>query len=113
MSVNKIKFSQIRLIIYIISIVVIIFLLNGKISTHCYWNEKYGFFCPTCGLTRATINIFRFNFIEAAKYNFFYTCILAPFIIILVINDIYIIAKRAVMKGKELSFIEILLGENE
>lgn len=110
-NLKKIKFEYVRIALYIISIIAVIFVVNGTINTNCHWYEKYGFLCPTCGLTRATKYIFLLDFKNAIKYNFFYSSILFPFVTILVFNDIYVLVKRHFFKKKELSFIEILLGE--
>lgn len=111
MILKKIKFEYVRITLYILSIIAIIFLVNGAINTSCHWYEKYGFLCPTCGLTRATKYIFMLDFKSALRYNFFYSCILFPFVTILVFNDIYVLIRRYFFHKKELSFIEILLGE--
>lgn len=110
---KKIKiFSYIRLVIYTAAIIAAVMLINGKITTSCYWNDKYGILCPTCGMTRATINIFKFNFSEALKYHAVYTGIIFPIAFILVVNDIYMIFKRCLTKKMELSIIEKICGIN-
>ncbi len=110
---KKIKlFSYIRLAIYTAAIVAAVMLINGKITTSCYWNEKFGILCPTCGMTRATINILRFNLREAINYHVVYTCIIFPLLCILAINDIYIVIKRSIKKNFEISVIEKICGIN-
>ncbi len=110
---KKIKvFSYIRLAIYTAAIIAAVMLIKGKITTHCYWNDTFHILCPTCGITRATINILRFNFVEAIRYHAVYTCILFPLTLVLVVNDIFIIFKRAVTKNQKLSIIEKICGIN-
>ena len=105
-------FSYIRLAIYTAAIFAAVMLINGKITTSCYWNDKYGILCPTCGMTRATINILRLNFREALKYHAVYTGIIFPIAFILVVNDIHMIFKRCLTKKMELSIIEKICGIN-
>lgn len=112
-TMKKIKFEHIRLIIYIISIFLSILVMLEKIKLDCYWKEKFEILCPACGLTRATLNFMKLNFKEALHFNAFYTCILLPLVLFLVINDVYIIFKRYITKKKDISFIEIMLGVNK
>ena len=110
---NKTKvYSCIRIIVYIIAIALIVFIVNGKITTNCYWNDNYGFKCPTCGMTRATISLFKFNIKEAIGYNLFYTCILFPIAFALIVNDLWIITARFISKKDKLSIIEKMSGIN-
>ena len=111
---KKIKvFSYIRLAIYTAAIIAAVMLIQGKITTHCYWNDHFHILCPTCGITRATINILMLNFSEAIRYHAVYTCMLFPLTIILVINDMYTIFKRGITKNQKLSIIEKICGINE
>ena len=105
-------FSYIRLAIYTAAIIAAVMLINGKITTSCYWNNNFHILCPTCGITRATINILRFNFSAAIRYHAVYTCILFPLTFILVINDIFILFKRTITKKQKLSIIEKICGIN-
>ncbi len=105
-------FSYIRLAIYTAAIFAAVMLINGKITTSCYWNNNFHILCPTCGITRATINILRFNFSEAIRYHAVYTCILCPLTFILAINDIFILFKRTITKKQKLSIIEKICGIN-
>lgn len=107
---NKIKFEHVRIIIYIISIILVILVVSGKIKTSCFWYDNYKILCPSCGLTRATNNILKFNFSDAFKNNAFYTAILFPFLIILLLNDIYVLLKRYIFNKADISYVEILLG---
>lgn len=108
---RKIKFKHIRILIYTISLVLTLLTIIGKVNLPCYFKDKYGIVCPACGLTRATMSILQLNFQNAIQYNAFYTIVLFPFVLILVLNDIYIIVKRKITKKKEISFVEILMGD--
>lgn len=110
MSLKKEKFGIVRAIIYIISIVLILLVVIGKIKTSCYFKDNFGIICPACGLTRATISIINLNFYEAMQYNLFYTVVLIPLVLFLVINDVYILIKRFIFKKKGISFVEIIFG---
>ena len=110
---KKIKFMHIRLIIYVSTIALLFFVYFGKIKTECYFNKVYGLLCPACGLTRATINIIKLNFGEAIKYNKFFSCVLVPFVFILIVDDIYVILRRLIFKKKSISLVEILTGESK
>ena len=107
---KKIKFDLVRLAIYIISTILVIYVVTKNVKIPCYWNENYGMLCPSCGLTRATKNILQFKFNEAAKNNVFYTAIIVPFLFVLLINDWYIIFKRYILKKKDFSYVEMILG---
>ncbi len=109
----KIKFIHIRMIIYIISVVLVVIIVKQKLQIPCYFLENYGIICPACGLTRATISIVNLDFESAVKYNKYYTLILVPLLIILVLNDIYIFIKRELLKKRGISFIEIIFGDSK
>lgn len=108
---KKIKFEYIRIIIYIISLILTLLVFLGKINITCYYKEHFEILCPACGLTRATANILQLKFRDAYELNAFYTCVLIPFVSILVINDIYVICKRHITGIKDISLVEIMLGE--
>ena len=111
MKLNNKKFENVRLVLYIVSIIIAIIALITNYQSSCYWRDRYGILCPACGLTRATISFMKLNFKAAFEYNAFYTCILLPFILFLVINDLYTILKRKTTRNKDISFVEIILGE--
>lgn len=106
-------FSYIRLAIYTAAIIAAVMLIKGKITTSCYWNNRYGILCPTCGMTRATINILKFNFKEAIRYHAVYTCVIFPLAFIWVVNDIYVIIRRWLQMNEKLSIIEKICGINK
>lgn len=111
MKINKIKFEYVRLLLYVVMIILVAGVAMGKVTTSCYFKDHYNFWCPACGLTRATIDILKLNFAEAFKYNAFYTVVLVPFSFIIISNDIYVIIKRLITRKKELSIAEIVLGD--
>ena len=108
---KRIKFEDVRLILYVCSIIITVPIVIGKIQLPCFFYENFGLLCPACGLTRATISILHLNIIEAIKYNAYYTLVLIPFILFLVINDIYVVIQRKLNSKKVLpSFVEMILG---
>lgn len=110
---KNIRFYHIRVIIYCISILIIALVYTGRISISCYFYNNFHILCPACGLTRATINFCRLNFFEAYKYNGFYTCVILPLALLLIINDIYIAIKRLLFNKKGISFVDIIFGKRE
>ncbi len=110
---KKIKFMHVRLVVYICTIIILFFVYIGKIELKCYFYQMHGILCPTCGLTRATINIIKLNFGEAIKYNQFFTCVLIPLVFILIVDDIFVIFQRLILKKKSISLVEILTGESK
>ena len=106
------KYSCIRIGFYIVAAIFIVLLVNGKIRTSCYWYDTYGFMCPTCGMTRATISIFQFNIGEAINYNLFYTCVLFPIAMFLILNDICVVTRRIITHKNIFSIIEKISGKN-
>lgn len=107
---KKIKFEYIRLFIYCVTTVILVFVVTGKIDIKCYWMENYGVTCPACGITRASINLLKGNFSEAIKYHAYYTCVIMPLVSVLVIEDVFVIIKRLIFKKNTASLVEILLG---
>lgn len=111
MKIKKMKFEYVRLFLYMVMIIIVACVVSGSITTSCYFKDNYNILCPACGLTRATINILKLNFIDAYKYNAFYTVVLAPFSLVIIFNDVYVIIKRLITRKKEFSIVEIVLGE--
>lgn len=107
MQINRNKLLKyIRLVIYILMIIFILLLkYTNTIKFVCFINENYGILCPTCGITRAIAALSNFNFSLAVQRNAYFTLILCPIFIVLVVDDIL-----CMIKGKR-SFIEIILGE--
>ena len=121
MRIKSNTFEKVRLTIYILSIIIAIVVLFTGYEGNCYWRENYKIICPTCGFTRATISFMKLDFKNAITYNAFYTCILLPFILYLVINDIFVVIQRwiwlrwrrrvrRITKKDEISYVEIILG---
>lgn len=108
---KKSKFEYVRLFLYTIMVILVVCVASGRLTTTCYFKENFNILCPACGLTRATISILKLNLIDALKYNAYYTLVLAPFSLIIICNDIYVIIKRLVTHKKELSIAEIVLGD--
>jgi len=106
------KYSCIRIIVYIVMIIFLILLVNEKIKTSCYWYDNYGFLCPTCGITRATISILHLEIMKAISYNFYYTCILFPLAMFYIFNDIFVVLARLLFKQERLSHIEKITSKN-
>lgn len=111
MKLNKMKFEDVRLSLYVIAIILLALVFIGKINISCYYKNNFGFICPACGLTRATISLIKFEFIEAYNYNPFYVGVLVPLIVILCVNDIFTVIKRKIKKNIEYSIVELILGE--
>lgn len=105
---NKKMFTIFRLIAYILNIFFILLIKNELISFKCFWKENYNILCPSCGITRAMVNISKLNIQKAISYNMFFTCVLFPIAMIFMINDIYVILKRTIINKPEKSFVEIL-----
>lgn len=110
---KNIKFYYVRIIIYCISILTIALVFVGRISISCYFYDNFHILCPACGLTRATISFCRLNFCGAYNYNGFYTCVILPLVLFLIINDIYVTIKRVFLYKKGISFIDIIFGKKE
>jgi len=106
---NKI-WTYVRLIVYFLIILVLIFCMVNKIYLKCNYVETFGITCPACGATRATLSIFKGKFLTAIEYNPFYTLVVFPFFVIFMVEDLYIIIKRNVLKTSETSLVEVLFG---
>ncbi len=71
--------SQITIIFIVIALVsLIVYNLNG--GSVCIFYNVYGLPCPTCGMTRAYIEIFNFNVKNAFVYHPLFW--LVPFLIL-------------------------------
>ena len=71
----------------------------------CYIYDTLGILCPACGITRATQAIFNFNFLLAIEYNAYYTLVLFPIFMTLLIDDII-----CIIFNKK-SFVDIIFDE--
>lgn len=107
---RKNTFGLIRIALYIAALTVIILASVGKIDIKCFWKENYGFDCPSCGITRASKCVLTLKFKDAYNYNSFFSAVLVPFNLVLLIDDLFVIIKRFITKKDSLSLIEILLG---
>lgn len=104
------KFNYIRILIYIISVVLVVLVNMKIINIGCFFKDNFGIICPSCGITRATMNIIHLNLGKAIKNNSFYTIVLVPLLMFFVINDIYVFIKRIITRKKDISFIDIILN---
>lgn len=96
--------KYVRIATYIILAVALLMLKYTKIiSWTCYINENFGILCPTCGITRASLAILNFNFPLAIEKNAYFTLVLFPIFLILLIDDIIC------MIIKKKSLVEIIL----
>ncbi len=82
------KIILIELIICIIAITIINSIDIGKYIPNCFFYEKTGLQCPSCGGTRCVENILQGNFIQAFLYHpvFFITILY-----LLIVNIVYLI----------------------
>ncbi len=67
---------------------ILIFLFCVKFHIQCLFKNFFHISCPGCGLTRAFIAIFNFNFLESFSYNIL-AFPLFCFLIIVFILDLY------------------------
>lgn len=104
------KFEYFRIVLYILGIIFLVFVATGGVNIPCFWKENYNIICPSCGITRATKNLVTLNFKEAYKFHPLYVCILFPFSLFLILNDIYTIIKRKITRKADISYIEIVCG---
>lgn len=102
--------TYVRLIAYFGIILALVLCMVNQIYLKCYYVQTYGITCPTCGATRATLSIFKGKFLTAIEYNPFYALVVFPFFIIFMVEDLYIIIKRYVLKTLDISLVEVLLG---
>ena len=76
---NKyLKLLLIQLTIIIVLVFIFVFVKSSLINLipSCYWQENYGFNCPSCGSTRCIINLVNGNLKLAFFYNPFFLHIL-------------------------------------
>ncbi len=100
------SFKLIRIFFYIILTISLILLKFTNIfNFNCYINDTFHILCPACGMTRATLSILNLDFTHAIFHNAYYTLVLFPIFLILLVDDIVclIFNKR--------SFIDIIFGD--
>lgn len=100
------SFKLIRIISYIVLAILLILLKYTNIfNFNCYINDTFHIFCPACGMTRATIVILNLDFTRAILHNAYYTLVLFPIFMILLVDDIicFIFNKR--------SFVDVIFGD--
>lgn len=70
MDKKKLKLSIFLFIIGIgIGGVVTYLFLNNILKIPCFFHLVTGYYCPGCGITRMVISLFKFEFIQAFRYN--------------------------------------------
>jgi len=74
----------------------------------CPSKSMFNFDCYLCGMTRAFIAMFHLKFMDAINYNPLIV-IFYPLLILLAIQDAFIILKDFIMKKETNSFIEFLV----
>lgn len=104
---NKKFFKIIRIFIYIILLIALLFLRHSDEANFgsCYIKDTLGISCPSCGITRATKAILSLDFALAIEYNAYYTLVLFPIFVIMLFDDIICILI------KKRSFVDIIFGE--
>lgn len=100
----------VRLMLYLFAVIVAVLCLNEKIYLKCTFIDKFGIECPACGSTRATLAILRGNIISAIEYNAFYSLVIFPLAVFLVLEDVYTVVKRSIFKKSKVSLIEVMFG---
>ena len=79
--------KKIYLVIFLIEGVVAWMLLNSKITIPCFFKTVTHIPCPGCGMTRAFIQIMKFNFVKAFQYNI----LSIPLFFIILVFDFFMI----------------------
>ena len=111
-------FDITRIITYIAVFALLIFLPLSIIESGsiCVYSNLFGVRCPGCGITRATANLLRGNFIRAWEYNKL-GVMLFPVLFGIMINDIYCIIRRCLAKDTnpylKNSFIDLAMGRKD
>lgn len=75
----------------------------------CSFKRSTGLDCYTCGLTRAFMNFFRFNFKQAIDFNPL-VIIAAPTFIFVIIDDLYSLLKSLITRNYRPSFVGYYMG---
>lgn len=106
-------FICIRIVVYILIIYVTRNLINNNTRFVCFWNEKYGILCPSCGATRATLSILKGDILKAFNYNLVYTVSILPLAFGFLLEDILMILLRIFKLTKARSLLETLFEIEE
>ncbi len=76
-----------KLIILVIEFGLLFLYMKCGVSVPCMIKSFTGFRCPTCGMTRAIMAIFKGNVIESISFNIMGI----PLVILLIIMDVLVI----------------------
>lgn len=106
-------FICIRLVVYILIIYVTFRLINNNTRILCFWNERYGILCPSCGATRATLSILKGDILKAFNYNLVYTISIFPLACIFIIEDVIMMLLRILKITKKRSLLETFFDIEE
>lgn len=96
----------VRITVYILILASLIFLGCSDDSNFglCHIKENFGILCPSCGITRATKAILSLDFALAMEYNAYFTLILLPTFLALLVDDI------VCMVFNKRSLVDMILG---
>lgn len=75
----------------------------------CTFKRVFGLDCFTCGLTRAFMNFFRFNFTKAFNFNPLIVIVM-PLFLFIVIDDVYSLIYYLKTKKFRPSFVGFYFG---
>ena len=90
------------IIICVISLYITVKMDLIKILPECYFYNKLGLLCPSCGGTRCVIELMNFNFIQAIQMNGF---IVITFLYLMILNIVYIY--NTIRKKNKFKFLYI------
>lgn len=107
---NKELFRIFRVIFYILAF---LYLLFSEVKEEysfiiCPSKSLFDVDCYLCGMTRAFISIFHFNFLKAIELNPL-VIVFYPLLVLLAIQDTFVIIKNKILKKDEDSYLEFLI----
>ena len=108
---KKTFFSVVRILVYV-AFLLFFALIPMEIiekGSLCQWYNTFGIVCPTCGFTRGFSNFMHFDFAKSYMYNPVLTLFAAPAVILIMIEDVFVMIKRWLKKTEEMSFAEFIL----
>ena len=109
---NQKIFRLLRIVFYILAFFYLLFSEVKEEYTFIFCPSKslFDIDCYLCGMTRAFILSFHFNFIDAFRLNPL-VIIFYPMLILLAIQDTFIIVKDKILKKENTSFLEYLINK--
>ncbi len=97
-----------RVVVWVLAVAILLFgreLVSGHYFP-CMWYENFGWYCSTCGASRAVVSLLEGDFSAAVAYNPVVTLGLVPVFGFLLLSDLAVMVWNLFGKKRRLSPFE-------